>query len=243
MLDQNTFMETLHEVAEIIRTSEQSLSREEILRYFDAMALNETQENMVLEYLLRPQTEEAPEEAADVPETIEKKESPVFQMYLDEIRELTVCSQAELEDLYEDLLEGDVESIQKISDSWMLRVLHMAKEHPIADEDFPDLVQEGNIGLFMKLSEICGTQKKIDVEEALEAAVFMAMKAYMDELGGEDNVEHAMVGKATLVNEARKYLMEENGQEPTLSELENYTHMKPQELEDILNLIRKAEEK
>lgn len=245
MLDQNTFMETIREVAEIIRTSDKPLSREEILRYFDTMDLNETQENMVLEYLLTPQTEENAEDVEKTPESVTEEfpESPVFQMYLDEIKELTVCSEAELEDLYEDLLEGDTESIRKISDSWMFKVLEMAKELSVAAEDFPDLVQEGNMGLFMKLSEICGTQEKMDVAQVLEASVFMVMKAYMEELGGEDNVENTMVGKATLVNEARKYLMEENGQEPTLLELENYTHMQGEELEDILNLIRKAEEK
>lgn len=251
MLDQNTFMETIREVAEILRTSEETLSREEILRYFDTMELNETQENMVLDYLLNPQEEVEADQAEDDFEasTVQEEEknefpeSPVFKMYLEEIGELPVCSEEELEDLYEDLLEGDVDSIKKISDSWMMRILDMAKEHSVAAEDFPDLVQEGNMGLFMKLSEICGTQEKIDVAQTLEAAVFMVMKDYMEELGGEDNVENAMVGKATLVNEARKYLMEENSQEPTLAELKNYTHMNEKELEDILDLIRKAEEK
>ena len=55
MLDQNTFMETVREVSEIIRTASEPLSREEILGYFAAMELNETQKEMVLEYLLKPE--------------------------------------------------------------------------------------------------------------------------------------------------------------------------------------------
>ena len=162
-------------------------------------------------------------------------------MYLEEIRELPVCSKDELEDLYEDLLEGEVEVIQKISDSWMMRVLDIAKELSVTPEDFSDVIQEGNMGLFMKLSELCGLQERVDVEQALEAAVFLAMKAYVQEINGEDNVENAMVGKATLVNEARKYLMEENGQEPTLAELVAYTHMSEAELAEILDMIHKAD--
>ena len=65
----------------------------------------------------------------------------------------------------------------------------------------------------------------------------------MQELGIEDNVENTMVGKATLVNEARKYLMEENGQEPTISELVAYTHMESDELEEIIDMIQRAENK
>ena len=249
MLDQNTFMETIREVAEIIRTSAEPLSKEEILSYFDKMELNEAQKNMVLEYLLKPQEEELAgneEESETKPDTVDVDEdglpqSPVFQMYLEEIRELPVCSKEELEDAYEDLLDGEVEVIRKISDSWMMRVLDIAKELSVTPEDFSDVIQEGNMGLFMKLSELCGSQERVDVDQALEAAVFMAMKAYIQEINGEDNVENAMVGKATLVNEARKYLMEENGQEPTIPELVSYTHMSEKELAEILDLIHKAD--
>ena len=54
MLDQNTFMETIKAVSEIMRTSQEPLSKEEILSYFKDMELNENQENMVLEFLLTP---------------------------------------------------------------------------------------------------------------------------------------------------------------------------------------------
>ena len=62
MLDQNTFMETIKAVSEIMRTSQEPLSKEEILSYFKDMELNENQENMVLEFLLTPQEEAAEEE-------------------------------------------------------------------------------------------------------------------------------------------------------------------------------------
>ena len=248
MLDQNTFMETIREVAEIIRTSAEPLSKEEILNYFDRMELNEAQKNRVLEYLLKQQEEDPDgnEESTTASDAVSVDEeglpqSPVFQMYLEEIRELPVCSKEELEDAYEELLEGEVEMIRKISDSWMMRVLDIAKELSVTPEDFSDVIQEGNMGLFMKLSELCGSQERADVDQVLEASVFMAMKAYIQEINGEDNVENAMVGKATLVNEARKYLMEENGQEPTIQELTAYTHMSEKELEEILDLIYKAD--
>ena len=154
MLDQNTFMETIREVAEIIRTSAEPLSKEEILNYFDKMELNETQQSMVLDYLLKPQDEEVeteqPLDEATLSEHTAGEEeglpkSPVFQMYLEEIRELPVCSKEELEDAYEDLLEGEVEVIRKISDSWMMRVLDIAKELSVTPEDFSDVIQEGNM--------------------------------------------------------------------------------------------------
>ncbi len=257
MLDQNLFTETIREVAEIMRTSPDTLSSEAILKYFESMELNESQKKMVLDYLLKTQEEKEFEsqdtriddntdddDEADSSKTEDGlPQSQVFQMYMDEIRELPVCTKEELEDLYEELLEGEVEALKKISDSWMIRVVDIARELSVTPEDFSDVIQEGNMGLFMKLSELCGTQEKVDVEQILEASIFIAMKDYVQELGGEENVENTMVGKATLVNEARKYLMEENGQEPTIPELVAYTHMDALELEEIMDMIQRAENK
>ena len=128
MLDQNLFTETIREVAEIIQTSQEGLSDEEILKYFESMELNENQKKMVLEYFLKPQDEKEDEAEVTVDSEETLPQSPVFQMYMDEIRELPVCTKEELEDLYEELLEGEVEALKKISDSWMIRVVDFARE-------------------------------------------------------------------------------------------------------------------
>ena len=60
---------------------------------------------------------------------------------------------------------------------------------------------------------------------------------------GEDEDEKAMVGKLALVNEAKKYLAEENGREATVQELAAYTQLTEEELSDILLLIKKADQK
>ena len=74
MLDQSVFTETIHEVAEIIRTSATPLSKEEILSYFKEMELNEQQENMVLEFLLTPHEEEEAEEETEEVEDGSRKQ-------------------------------------------------------------------------------------------------------------------------------------------------------------------------
>lgn len=286
MLDQNIFMETVREVSEIIRTASEPLSREEILGYFASMDLNETQKEMVLEYLLKPEkssdsskgnmASDASEEEIIDEELLEEGEgtleseeisestksggknaespkkgsqaselpdSPVFRMYLDEISGISLCTPEELQKLYGQLLEGNDSVIGKISENWMHRILEQVKKLSVAAEDFSDVVQEGNMALFMKLSELCGGNTALtDVEAMLDRAVEAAMKGYMDEITGEDDVENAVVGKVTLVNEARKYLMELNGQEPSIRELAKYTKMSASELRDMLDFIQKAEE-
>lgn len=266
MLDQNTFMETVREVSEIIRTASEPLSREEILGYFVAMELNETQKEMVLEYLLKPERDavsqkgtvdsdaseeeiidedllEEEEGTLESEETSELPDSPVFRMYLEEVGGISLCTPEELQRLYGQLLEGDDGVIGRISENWMHRILEQVKRLSVSAEDFSDVVQEGNMALFMKLSELCGSNTApTDVEAMLDRAVEAAMKGYIDEVTGEDDVENAVVGKVTLVNEARKYLMEQNGQEPSVRELAKYTKMSASELRDMLDFIQKAED-
>ena len=279
MLDQSVFTETIHEVAEIIRTSATPLSKEEILGYFKEMELNEQQENMVLEFLLTPHEEEDAEEeeaeaeeaeAEEAQETAEwqdttdasvftqsdsdKKEaetkeadclpeSKMFQMYLEEISSLPVYSETKIEEMYQKLLAGDESVIHTISDSWMIKVLELAKKLAVSSEGFEDVIQEGNMALFLKLTELCGSQEKTDVEAELQNAVEEAMKSSILAEEGEDEDEKAMVGKLALVNEAKKYLADEKGREATLSELAEYTQLTEEELSDILLLIQKAKQK
>ncbi len=267
MLDQNTFTETIREVSEIIRTAAEPLSREEILSYFHKMDLNEKQQEMVLEYLLKPENGAVShaEEESKKTETMEKgtnfeapglkadeafTDSRILRMYMEDLEGLSVCTQEELQRLYEALLSGDETVIGKISESWMERILEQARKLSVASEDFSDVVQEGNMAFFLKLSELCGSGAKADrglsavyVEKELIQAVEAAMKAYIQELTGASDVENAVVGKVTLVGEARKYLMEQNGQEPSLQELAQYTRMSERELKDMMDLIRKAEER
>lgn len=260
MLDQSIFTETIREVAEIIRTSATPLSREEILSYFKEMELNEQQENMVLEFLLTPHEEEETEETdesleetdedatAEEADTKEAEkslfpESRTFQLYLEEINSLPVYSDKKIEEMYRRLLNGDDSVIGDISNSWMAKVLELAGKLAVSKDGFEDVIQEGNMALFLKLTELCGCGEETKIEMLLEQAVEEAMKASIIELEGEDEDEKAMVGKVALVNEAKKYLASENGREATVKELSDYTQLTEEELLDLLLLIQKANEK
>lgn len=74
MVDKITFMETLHSVQEIARTSANPMSREEIQSYFQGMELSEEQQEMIFQYLQTPQQETSEEQLSD-PQTKAKKKT------------------------------------------------------------------------------------------------------------------------------------------------------------------------
>lgn len=263
MLDQNTFIETVQSVAEIIRTSAEPIGRDEIMSYFKDMELNKAQEDMVFEFLITPHEQEESagdyedeshedelhededkqdnEAEPDIDEDSLIPDSPMFRMYLEELEEIPDYTKAEQDDMYKKLLAGDESVIHTISNFWLKSVLAMAKKLAVTSEGFEDVVQEGNMGLFMCLTELCGCGDEIDVEKELLDAIEESMKACIREQTGEDESENTVVGKVSLVNRAVEKLKSDKGFEPSLSELSGYTGVDEEELENLLELIKKAD--
>ena len=187
MLDRNAFMETLRSVAEIRRTSTEPLSKEEILKYFEEMELTEEQTEMVYQYLLlppeaqtaepEPEEEEEPQQIVEEPE----EENIYFKMYLEELEQIEEMSEEEMQAAYKKLLAGDTSVIEAISESWLRSIAEMAIPYAAQGANLQDAIQEGNMGLLLKLYDLAGAGEVAAVDAILEGAVSAAMIAYTEE--------------------------------------------------------------
>ena len=187
MLDRNSFMETLRSVAELGRTSTEPLSKEEVLKYFDGMELTEEQIEMVYQYLLLPpevQTAEPePEEEEEPAQIVEEpeEENIYFKMYLEELEQIEEMSEEEMQAAYKKLLAGDTSVIVPISESWLRSIAELAIPYAAQGVNLQDVIQEGNMGLLLKLYELAGAGDVAAVDAILEGAVSAAMIAYTEE--------------------------------------------------------------
>ena len=187
MLDRNSFMETLRSVAEIRRTSTEPLSKEEVLKYFEGMELTEEQTEMVYQYLLLPpevQTAEPePEEEEEPAQIVEEpeEENIYFKMYLEELEQIEEMSEEEMQAAYKKLLSGDTSVIAPISESWLRSIAELAIPYAAQGANLQDVIQEGNMGLLLKLYELAGAGEVAAVDAILEGAVSAAMIAYTEE--------------------------------------------------------------
>lgn len=255
MVDQNTFLETLNSVKEIIATAETPMKEDEILKYFADMELDGSQKAMVIDYLMNPDTykeeqsesqqseeENKPETTNENPNVFEDhtEQVNVYQMYLSELEGLENYSLDEMDEFYKKLLQGDDSVIEKISNVWLKRVTDIANQYMDPRLLLEDLVQEGNMALFLELTRLCGSMEKCDVEESLMKAIETGIMNYASELRDEKELEDSIVGKVNLVNAARSILTEENGKVPTIKELADYTKMSEQELEGLQEMIEEA---
>ena len=249
MTDQNTFMEMVHNVAEIVRTAPVPMTEEEILVYFADMDLDESKKKLVLEYILSAESRKLEEEQRadeesqqaveqEISSENEEPNSKVFQMYLEELSMLPSFSGAERQELYEKLSVGDSCVIETISTAWLKKVLTIAEKYIEPNINVEDLVQEGNMALFMKLQELLGCGSAEGMEEVLRLAVEEGIMTYCAMLEGEREQESTLLGKVSLVQEAKKILEIEKGQDSTLEELADYTKMSVEELQDLEEFLK-----
>ena len=275
MVDQNTFIETVQSVSQIIRTSAEPIGREEIMSYFKDMDLNKAQEDLIFDFLLNhhdePENGQEDVETENIDEVSDKNtdiiysegepigqkkdtasdededslipDSPMFKMYLEELDEIPEYSKEEQDELYKKLLNGDESVIHTISNMWLKSVLDMAKKLAVTKEGFEDVVQEGNMALFMHLTELCGAGEKENIEDEILEVIEAAMKECIRDQTGESENENAMVGKVSLVSRAVEHLKSQNGTDPSAQELSEYTSVPADELSSILELLKKATQK
>lgn len=244
MVDQHTFLETLNSVKEIIATSETTMSEEAMLGYFKDMDLDGSQKAMVIDYLTNPENYKEKEEKKPEEETSESEdELNVYQMYLDELEQLNTYSEEEVNGFYRLLLQGDDSVIEKISHAWLVRVTDIAQQYLEEKLLLEDLVQEGNIALFMELSRLCGSMEKNDPEELLRQAVERGIMEYAAQIRDAKEMEDSIVGKINLVNAAKTILTEEKNAVPTLKELAEYTKIAESELEALQDIMEEANSK
>lgn len=241
MLDRAKFTETLKSVAEIIRTAPEPLTEEEILGYFADMELDEEQKGLVFTYLTTPHEEENVQAGTEDGFTEEEIQvSPVLQMYLDELSELPTYSGAQEDKLYERLISGDETAVKLLSDCWLGRVLDLAKKHRNAKVTLEDIIQEGNMGLFLQLQDLLGSKSTADFRSLLSDSIEKSMWEFIVDSGEVEEEGSSVVGKMSLVQEAKKILEEQYERGVTTQELADYTKLPAEELQGILDLIEKA---
>ena len=259
MTDQNTFMEVLREVAEIIRTAETPMSEEEIMTYFSDMELTSEQRVLVLDYLNNKSFGEdnRKENSGTIIDNKEAEDgqsgndaasenSKVLQAYMEDLSLLETYEDEEVMKLYKRLFAGEEEVIEILSTIWLPKVLDVAKSYIDIHEKVEDLIQEGNIALLMRLNQLCGTPDCSDaeksfheIEEGLSKAVEKGIMEYISEWDDAKQQENKLVGKLSLVHETERFLEEENGEHPTISQLAAYTNMSVEEIRDLKEFVKK----
>lgn len=204
MVDVITFMDTLHSVQEIAKTSPEPLSKEEIQSYFQDMELSAEQQEMIYQYLQMPEEQNSGagaenRERAELEKRAGKKKnekknkeasySPHFRMYLKEIAAVPKLDEVQERVLYEQLLHGQESAVLELSHQWLTRVICLAQKYISAKALLEDLVQEGNMSLLLGLRQLLGRGAEYGLTDSGNGILQEEKKKQIEQKLEEDVVE------------------------------------------------------
>lgn len=160
----------------------------------------------------------------------------VYQMYLEEIRRIPICTPQEEEILPGLAKDGDKAARERLLEGMLHYVVKLAGGFRNQGLPAGDLVQEANMAMLLALDQYEGgnfrEQVKVLAEEHLNAAIEMQKK--------EKRTEEEMVARVNVLKDISGMMAEELGREATVEELAEKMKMTADEIKAIMKLTLDA---
>ncbi len=160
----------------------------------------------------------------------------LFQMYLDEVRGIPVCTPDEERRLPALAASGDEGARKRLLEGMLSYGLELAAEYKDRGLPAADLVQEANMAMIMALDAYqegdYRQQMAGFVREALEAAILEQQHARQ---AGEE-----MLARVNVLKDVSQMLALELGREATVEELARKMKMTEEEIREIMKLTLDA---
>lgn len=184
---------------------------------YDYLALNKVEIEGFTPPANNPLADDAPE-TASVSNHVESEEELSFiKMYMEEMEALPNLSKDEEADLIDKLLAGDTSVSSKIVEANLSLVAKIAESHRGKGVNFGDLIQEGNVGLMLAVSDY--TESVGDFHSFISGRIEDAIKNTVNVQINSDRIGQHLADKLNRLDEVTKNLSEKLGRVPELDEL------------------------
>ena len=158
-----------------------------------------------------------------------------------EINQIPHCTEEEMEDLMPAAYNGDQNAVSRLVEGNMFRVMEAASYFTKGKLNFMDLVQEGNLALFM----FCTSEEYYSESSVwrMDAAIREAMENYAE---AEDEASKSAEELKTMLNvidEVCVRLTEEFGREPNAEEVAEKIGREPSDVRYLMRIALSAVKK
>jgi RNA polymerase primary sigma factor len=160
-------------------------------------------------------------------------ESAYYRMYLDELKQVKPCTEAEEAALLTAALAGEEAAKERLVEGNLHRVVEISKAYLGKGVLAADLIQEGNMALFMAVSTYQAEENfRLHVLREVENAMVEAIR----EQTGSDEILNTMAAEANALMKATEQLAERYGREATSEELAEYLRMSKDRVETLVKI-------
>lgn len=232
--EQLLFAQTLEQLKETARLQENMLTSEQIQEAFEAMSLGEAQMALIHEYLQKNNI--GIDEPGKVDENLTDEDVNYLNIYLDELKELSVVSDGEKRAVMMSAMAQDVNACNKLVEIFLPQVVEIAKLYAGQGALVEDLIGEGNVALATAVTMLDCVESIDEVEGFLGKMIMDAMQDYIGEDSDSKSVDEQILEKVNRIYEKAKEMAEELLRKVTVAELAKEMEIEEEEIYEAIRL-------
>lgn len=232
--EQLLFAQTLEQLKETARLQENMLTSEQIQEAFEAMSLGEAQMALIHEYLQKHNI--GIDEPGKVDENLTDEDVNYLNIYLDELKELSVVSDGEKRAVMMSAMAQDVTACNKLVEIFLPQVVEIAKLYAGQGALVEDLIGEGNVALATAVTMLDCVESIDEVEGFLGKMIMDAMQDYIGEDSDSKSVDEQILEKVNRIYEKAKEMAEELLRKVTVAELAKEMEIEEEEIYEAIRL-------
>ncbi len=211
------FAQTLEAVRAKAKEQAGCVSEEQVREAFAGQGLDESQLQMVFDYLIKHKVGIG--KPVDPDDYLTEEERDYLQDYMDEISALPIYSQGEIQAFTIAAMAGEAEGQQKLMQSCLKDVTDIARLYAGQGVLLEDLIGEGNLALARGVSMLGTLEKPSEAQGMLAGMIMEAMEECIRENAANERTDQKIAKKVNLVADKARELAEELNRKVTPEEL------------------------
>jgi len=228
------FAKTLEKVREIAKDQGNCISEEQVQKEFAVLELNESQLEMVYDYLKKHKIGVG--QPVNMEDYLSEEEINYLQTYLDEIAQLPAFSEGEKEAITLSAMAGDVDAQNQLMQIYLPDVVEIAKLYTGQGVLVEDLIGEGNVAVAVGVTMLGCLENAKEAQGLLGKMIMDAMEDYIEENASNEKADQKVADKVNQVHDAAKELAEALNRKVTVEELVQETGMSRKKIMEAIRL-------
>lgn len=224
------FAQTLENIRALAKEQGNCVSEDQVREAFAEQNLNESQLQMVFDYLVKHKVGIG--QPVDLDEYLTDEERNYLQDYLDELAVLPGFTAGEMEAFTISAMAGEQDAQQKLIQNYLKDVVDIAMLYAGQGVFLEDLIGEGNVALAMGVSMLGSLETPSEAQGMLAKMIMDAMEEYIQENTSNEKIDQKVADKVNLVADKARELAEELHRKVTPEELAQESGMSLKTIRD-----------
>jgi len=211
------FAEILKYVTRTARENRNMISKEQVELAFSELALDESQLEMVYDYLKKHNI--GVDEEPELSDNLTDEETNYLNDYLESLKGLNKLSDGEKEAVTMSAISGDKIAQSRLIENYLPLVVDVARMYSEQGVYLEDLIGEGNVALTKGVTMLEAVGEPDGVEEFLYKLMLDAMERIIEENLTEDTGKQKVLSLVNEVADKAKELADDLRRKVTVEEL------------------------